>query len=284
VSGWIKLEKDIESDPRVLRMAKAVAAMYPKIGNAPALHGVTLVLGALARLWIYADSHVRADDTLELGAADLDERLGIPGFCALMPEDWLRVIDDETVELPGFQEHNSVAAKRAAQTTKRVARHRVNVKRNSVTGGNAAALPTKTETRPRQDQDHTEETARASRTLTDCETTAERRRDAEAGRGARLPADFDLTAERRRVAEAEHVDPERTFAKFTNHWRSASGANARKRDWDATWRNWCLTEADRARNGTPGGNGTHKPVTKFEQMQARLGSNELDENGQPIPF
>lgn len=68
--------------------------------------------------------------------------------------------------------------------------------------------------------------------------------------GVRLPEDFALTADRRRVAEAEGIDPERTFAKFCDHWRAASGANARKRDWDAAWRNWCRTEADRNRGGT----------------------------------
>jgi hypothetical protein len=99
-----------------------------------------------------------------------------------------------------------------------------------------------------------------------------------------LPADFELTAERRRIAEVEHLDPERTFEKFCDHWKSAGGANARKRDWDATWRNWCRNEADRAGKATPGGNGTRKSVTKFEQMQAQLSTDEVDENGKPIPW
>ncbi|MCC7462113.1 MAG: GIY-YIG nuclease family protein [Gammaproteobacteria bacterium] len=60
----------------------------------------------------------------------------------------------------------------------------------------------------------------------------------------RMPDDFALTAQRRQVAKTEHVDPERTFAKFCDHWRSASGVNARKLDWDAAWRNWCRREAD----------------------------------------
>jgi len=68
----------------------------------------------------------------------------------------------------------------------------------------------------------------------------------------RLPEDFELTKERRAVAEAERLPADRTFAKFVDYWRSASGARARKLDWDATWRNWCRTEADRARS-TPAG-------------------------------
>lgn len=62
----------------------------------------------------------------------------------------------------------------------------------------------------------------------------------------RLPEDFELTPERRLVAEAERLPADRTFAKFCDYWQSASGAKARKLDWDATWRNWCRTERDRA--------------------------------------
>lgn len=70
-------------------------------------------------------------------------------------------------------------------------------------------------------------------------------REERSARATRLPGDWTLTPERRAIAEAERVDPERTFAKFTNHWKSASGAKARKVDWEATWRNWCMTENDR---------------------------------------
>ena len=72
-------------------------------------------------------------------------------------------------------------------------------------------------------------------------------REARAPRSAlatRLPTDFGLTPERRAIAEIEKSDPDREFATFTDHWRSASGANARKHDWDATWRNWCRRAAD----------------------------------------
>ena len=64
-------------------------------------------------------------------------------------------------------------------------------------------------------------------------------------RATRLPDDFALTPERRAVAEAERLHADRTFAEFCDYWRAASGQKARKCDWDATWRNWCLTERDR---------------------------------------
>lgn len=75
-------------------------------------------------------------------------------------------------------------------------------------------------------------------------------RAARAPTAKRLPADFDLSETRKAIARAENTDPEREFAKFCDHWRAASGSNARKHDWDAAWRNWCRKAADfKPRNG-----------------------------------
>lgn len=84
----------------------------------------------------------------------------------------------------------------------------------------------------------------------------------------RIPDNFTLTPERREIAEQEGLDPERTFATFVDYWRAASGANARKLDWDATWRNWCRREADR--NNKPGGNGNGNQVRTFDAIHGRL--------------
>jgi hypothetical protein len=84
----------------------------------------------------------------------------------------------------------------------------------------------------------------------------------------RLPPEFELTPERRAIAETEKADPEREFANFTDHWRSASGAKARKHDWDATWRIWCRRAAD----FLPRANGKAKPAyvppKSIEQLEA----------------
>jgi hypothetical protein len=90
---------------------------------------------------------------------------------------------------------------------------------------------------------------------------------ARARNATRLPEDFSLTPERTLVAEAEKLPADRTFAKFCDYWRAASGAKARKHDWDATWRNWCRSEADRSR----GNNQAPKPrKTRYEEMQEAL--------------
>jgi hypothetical protein len=79
-------------------------------------------------------------------------------------------------------------------------------------------------------------------------------------RGARIPDDFAVTPEMAKWAR-EHVprliDAGRGKSetdKFIDHFRSASGANARKVDWVAAWRNWMRRADDelgnaRARGG-----------------------------------
>lgn len=67
-----------------------------------------------------------------------------------------------------------------------------------------------------------------------------------AERATRIPEDFTLTPARLAIAQRELLpDPERVFTKFRNHWRAKSGAHGRKVDWEATWQNWCIEEADR---------------------------------------
>jgi hypothetical protein len=78
-------------------------------------------------------------------------------------------------------------------------------------------------------------------TDTDTDTDTERREE-RAKRASRLPDDFGLTDERRKVATTESLDAERTFSKFCDFWRAASGQRARKHDWDAAWRYWCRND------------------------------------------
>lgn len=91
---------------------------------------------------------------------------------------------------------------------------------------------------------HTAQTQTQTQT-TDSEKNQEgEARASRSARATRLPEDFRLTPERRAIAEVEKADPDREFANFTDHWRAASGAKARKNDWDATWRIWCRRAPD----------------------------------------
>jgi hypothetical protein len=114
---------------------------------------------------MYADTHIRDDDTLDMGAAEIDQWLGIPNFCSTLPDDWLIEIDESTVELPGFQSHNGVDAKKKALTAKRVERHRKGARNGPALQVkepcNAPALPD--QTRPDQTKpDHKNKEGAAS--------------------------------------------------------------------------------------------------------------------------
>ncbi len=156
MGGWIKWQKSLDTDPRVLKMARefrqtyglSVAREGRDLCNDPVtltLPSITLVCGALVRFWSYADTHIRKDDTLDIGPLELNELVGLPGFAQSCPPDWLEIVDENTLKLPNYQEHNGVEAKRKAMTQKRVARHR-----HKKPEGNARVT---VHTLPDQDQD-----------------------------------------------------------------------------------------------------------------------------------
>lgn len=63
-------------------------------------------------------------------------------------------------------------------------------------------------------------------------------------RATPLPDDFSLTLHRRSMASDEGVDPERTFRKFVDHYRSPNCRAPRAVNWDDMWQSWCRREAD----------------------------------------
>lgn len=158
--AWIKFEKDLLTDPRVLRIARTLQARWlmfdgPKTPsneqfdpcNATALPAVTLVLGALVRIWSLSDTHLGSDDLLPLGFDELDEVVGVPGFCALLPSDWIIEVDENTVKLPDFHKHNGTEAKKKAATQKRVEKHRASVNAPALQPRNGPALPDQDQTK-----------------------------------------------------------------------------------------------------------------------------------------
>jgi hypothetical protein len=197
---------------------------------------VTLVLGCLDQLWCYADTHIREDDTLDLGADEIDELVGLKGFASLMPVDWLVILDANSVQLPDFHAHNGTESKRRALTQKRTSRYRDARASHDTTELSRTSVTTASPDQTRPDQ-----------------TRPKKEIEARSARAYSLTEDFSLTPERRAIAEAENLDPDRVFANFADYWRAASGAKARKCDWDATWRVWCRNQLSKP--GAPGKRG-----------------------------
>lgn len=78
-------------------------------------------------------------------------------------------------------------------------------------------------------------------------------------RGTRIPDDWTLSEALREWSTAEANEArappdivDRQAARFRDYWRGRSGQDARKVDWDATWRNWLR----RAMEGTHGHRGS----------------------------
>jgi hypothetical protein len=117
-------------------------------------------------------------------------------------------------------------------------------------------------------------------------------------RGSFLPDDWCLS--QRDIAFARgksltDVEIRREGEKFHSYWTSASGRNARKRDWHATWRTWVLNVLDRRGNGPTrlaGGGGyrtpsTHGPKTSvidrlYDPIEPQDGGPTLD--GEAMPW
>ncbi len=159
VSGWIKLEKDLLTDPRFVAAAMELEERYGLAHknvperNVTTLPAATLLLGALARIWIIADTHIGEDDILALSAHQIDKLIGIKGLCEILPDDWLQVLDGDRVKLPNYHAHNGSTAKERSGNALRQQRFRDKHKPSAVTQRNAVTLPDKTKTRPREEKE-----------------------------------------------------------------------------------------------------------------------------------
>jgi hypothetical protein len=123
---WIKVEKSLWEDPRIITMASLLSEqLYTELGAYVPVRILWITCaGAVGKIWSVADTHVNNDDILALGPAHIDELTGIKGFCNLMPKEWLQVIDANHVKIPGFHAHNGTTAKKRALDQKRQQRHR----------------------------------------------------------------------------------------------------------------------------------------------------------------
>ena len=154
MSGWIRIDKGLGESirfKRVVRRLKDSNALRNACDSYETLL-VTACLGAIVRLWNYADSHISDENRIDATFDEIDELVGIPGFAASLPSDWLVKIDDKTVELPNFLEHNGTSAKRRSDNARRQAEWRERQKdgksNDDVTLRNARNASRPDQTRP----------------------------------------------------------------------------------------------------------------------------------------
>ncbi len=106
---WIKMRMDLQTHPKVFRMASALKADKFR------------VVGALHAVWSVFDAHsedgILGGYTLE----SMDFVIGWKGFSKAMSGagvEWLRVVADG-LEMPRFDEHNGESAKKRAMDKER---------------------------------------------------------------------------------------------------------------------------------------------------------------------
>lgn len=168
--AWIKFDKDLVDDPRILRAAEALAERYTisvetvrsngfsSGSDLPEKESVSVmrnaVTGALLTLWVYADTHIRDGDLLPISTSAIDRMVGIDGFSELVGPDWVQETNHGTFSvLPGYCEKNGLITKekRKSSNAERQRRYRQNHSQNS--NANSNAVTNSNVTRPDQDQD-----------------------------------------------------------------------------------------------------------------------------------
>lgn len=92
-----------------------------------------------------------------------------------------------------------------------------------------------------------------------------------ATRGTRIPDPFIVNTDMRQWAanECPAVDVDHATRMFVDHFRAATGRNATKLDWPATWRNWLRRDQQTAAK-RPQRLNDHERVATAAQIGARL--------------
>lgn len=101
-------------------------------------------------------------------------------------------------------------------------------------------------------------------------------------RATRLPDDFHPSPEMRAWFAVEKLhevipNPRAEHETFCDYWRAKGGADARKLDWPATWRNWMRRAgANATRNGSysTGAAAAYRPSTTDAKVQQTLNLSE----------
>jgi hypothetical protein len=209
---WIKMRTDLATSPKVVRIASALRADRFRI------------VGALHAVWCLFDTHSE-DGRLEgYSLATIDDLIGFPGFAIAMNDVGWLVETDEGVELPRFDDHNGLSAKRRAMESDRKRKARLSA---LDADSDADELRTREEKRREEEkQETTAAEAPASKTV----------------RGTRIAKDWKLTEELLQMGRATRPefsdsDIRRAADSFYDHWTSTT-KGATKLDWLATWRNW----------------------------------------------
>jgi len=246
---WIKMRSDLFTHPKVVRITSALKADRLR------------TVGGLMSVWCLFDTH-STDGHLEGYDLDtVDEMLGWPGFSSAMKMVGWLAQDSEGLVLPEFDTHNGQSAKRRAQDSDRKRAERL-----------SASEADKNGTREEKRREEKKEATLVVKKGESGEKQHPPASQSDRTRASRLPLDWALPLKWGDWALGERPDwnheKVRSVAEqFRDHWLSKGGQDARKVDWEATWRTWVRREQSLsgATNYKTGG-----PVlNKQEALEAR---------------
>jgi hypothetical protein len=115
--SYIKVEKDLPDDPRLLELATScydavLAWLTSPDCNARSHASRHALLGVLVDIWKYADTYLQSDESLPVTLQGLAAAIGAPvELLQRLPERWLKVRSDGTVELPRYIKKNRLVGK-----------------------------------------------------------------------------------------------------------------------------------------------------------------------------
>ena len=136
MGGYIRMDKDLEDDPRIADLGDLLAA------SAGIDKGLArdAVIGGLYRLWRHADTHLGRHNRLKgasHGPARISEVTALPvSLLERFPTEWLLVHEDGTVELPDYSAKNALVDRdvRRANGRDRTQRWREKKRKGSING------------------------------------------------------------------------------------------------------------------------------------------------------
>jgi hypothetical protein len=98
-------------------------------------------------------------------------------------------------------------------------------------------------------------------------------------KGSRLPDDFDPDIDFALSTGLTRSQAETEAAKFRDYWASKA-TNATKTDWQATWRNWVRTAAERLQPRNRAGPAPRAaPIDHFRNLASELNGQDRDDRG-----
>ena len=218
---WFRLYAEFATDPKVQMMSEALQRRLIMLFCLQCSNGIETFHETEREAAIAFALRVSEDDLAE--TKDVFLRRGF------INEDWT---------LSNWDKRQYVSD----SSTERVRKHRQAKKEAQET---SETLPQRSSNASEQIQNRTD-TEQKER-VEACPPAAQSSPTPKATRATRLPGDWDLPQEWADWALSEQPSwtrdgVQRVAASFRDYWTAKAGADARKADWQATWRNWVRRE------------------------------------------